>query len=301
MGIKNSQLYTLSAHFKQRAKERFDIESDKCLKWFRQMSGKANEHKEQKCSNANRIAYVTKDGILFILDVKTYKAVTCFKVEKKKKNKKRDLKDILNSSEVNQTDVTQPTIETEFTPITDETEFIPIAESLPLTTTTSVEGFADTDELVKFSSTSADNADDGFYCLSETQDTNIPASKEDKFIDINNNNYATFEEEVLRLERRANLKNAKEFFHVIEEDIERFYKNYQLIKNGVLSDKNYGHLQELNQDIDVIADAFRTLKKLEQNYKILYKNKRSYEQEILQKVLLESPKSNESDGFYTKH
>ena len=54
------------------------------------MSGKANEHKEQKCSNANRIAYVTKDGILFILDVKTYKAVTCFKVEKKKKNKKKD-------------------------------------------------------------------------------------------------------------------------------------------------------------------------------------------------------------------
>lgn len=289
MGIKNSQLYTLSAHFKQRAKERFDIESDKCLKWFRQMSGKASEHKEQKCSNANRVAYVTKDGILFILDVKTYKAVTCFKVEKK--NKKRDLKDILNSSEVNQTDVTQPTIETNTTPI------IKIAESLPSTSTTSVEDFADADELVEFSSTSTDNADDGFCYLSETEDANIPVSKEDKFIDINNNNYATFEEEVLRLERRANLKNAKEFFHVIEEDIERFYKNYQLIKNGVLSDKNYGHLQELNQDIDVIANAFRTLKKLEQNYKILDKNKRSYEQEIL----LESPKSNESDGFYTKH
>ena len=287
MGIKNSQLYTLSAHFKQRAKERFDIESDKCLKWFRQMSGKANEHKEQKCSNANRIAYVTKDGILFILDVKTYKAVTCFKVEKKKKNKKRDLKDILNSSEVNQTDVTQPTIETNANPTLD---------ILSSTTTDLLESFADADELVEFSSTSADNADDGFYCLSETQDTNIPASKEDKFIDINNNNYATFEEEVLRLERRANLKNAKEFFHVIEEDIERFYKNYQLIKNGVLSDKNYGHLQELNQDIDVIANAFRTLKKLEQDYKILDKNKRIFEQEML----FESSKFDESDNFYTK-
>ena len=266
MGIKNSQLYTLSAHFKQRAKERFDIESDKCLKWFRQMSGKANEHKEQKCSNANRIAYVTKDGILFILDVKTYKAVTCFKVEKKKKNKKRDLKDILNSSEVNQTDVTQPTIETEFTPITDETEFIPIIESLPSASTGSVETFID--DVAKFSSTSTDNADDGFYYLSD-QDANIPVSKENKFIDINNNNYATFEEEVLRLERRANLKNAKEFFHVIEEDIERFYKNYQLIKNGVLSDKNYGHLQELNHDIDVITNAFRTLNELNKDYRIL--------------------------------
>lgn len=262
MGIKNSQLYTLSSHFKQRAKERFDIDSDKCLKWFRQMSGKANEHKEQNCSNANRVAYITKDGILFILDVKTYKAVTCFKVEKKKK--KRDLKDILNSPEVNQTDVTKST---------NEAEFIPIAESLPLTTTIPVESFADADELVKFSSTSADNADDGFYCLSETQDADVPVRKENKFIDINNNNYATFEEEVLRLERRANLKNAKEFLQVIEEDVERFYKNYQRIKNGVLSDKNYGHLQELNQDIDVIADAFRTLKKLEQNYKILDKNK----------------------------
>ena len=285
MGIKNSQLYTLSAHFKQRAKERFDIESDKCLKWFRQMSGKANEHKEQKCSNANRIAYVTKDGILFILDVKTYKAVTCFKVEKKKKNKKRDLKDILNSSEVNQTDVTQPTI---------ETEFIPIIESLPSASTGSVETFIE--DVANFSSTSTDNADDGFYCLSDTQDADIPVSKEDKFIDINNNNYTTFEEEVLRLERRANLKNAKEFLQVIEKDVERFYKNYQLIKNGVLSEKNYGHLQELNQDIDVIANAFRTLKKLEQDYKILDKNKRIFEQEML----FESSKFDESDNFYTK-
>lgn len=296
MGIKNIQLYTLSAHFKERAKERFDIDSDKCLKWFRQTSEKADEHKEQKCSNTNRVAYVTKDGVLFILDTKIHKAVTCFEIEKKKKKKKRDLKDILNSPEVNQTDVTQPTIETDTTPI------IEITESLPSVSTGSVETFID--DVAKFSSTSTDNADNGFYCLSDNQDTQITdahISKENKFIDINNNNYATFEEEVLRLERRANLKNAKEFFHVIEEDIERFYKNYQLIKNGVLSDKNYGHLQELNQDIDVIANAFRTLKKLEQNYKILDKNKQSYEQEILQKILLESPKSNESDGFYTKH
>lgn len=262
MGIKNIQLYTLSAHFKERAKERFNIDSDKCLKWFRQTSEKADEHKEQKCSNTNRVAYVTKDGVLFILDTKIYKAVTCFEIEKKKKKKKRDLKDILNSPEVNQTDVTKSTIETELTSITDETEFTPITESLPLATTTSVETFVE-------NVTSADNADDGFYCLSETQDANIPASEEDKFIDINNNNYATFEEEVLRLERRANLKNAKEFFHVIEEDVERFYKNYHLIKNGVLSDKNYGHLQELNQDIDVIANAFRTLNDLNRGYEII--------------------------------
>lgn len=214
------------------------------------------------------------------MDTKIHKAVTCFEIEKKKKKKKRDLKDILNSPEVNQTDVTQPTIETDTTPI------IEITESLPLATTASVEDFTDADELVKFSSTSADNADDGFYYLSETQDANIPVSKENKFIDINNNNYATFEEEVLRLERRANLKNAKEFFHVIEEDVERFYKNYQLIKNGVLSEKNYGHLQELNQEIDVIADAFRTLKKWNKIIKFWIKinkvmNKKSYKKSCL--------------------
>lgn len=280
MGVKKYQLYKLSEHFKQRAKLRFGIEDDKCQKWFNSVAQRAKEYKEQQCSNKNRVAYITSDRILFILDVATYTAITCY-LPKKKEN----LKDILNSSEVNQP---TPTIETDTTPI------IEITESLPLATTDSVETF--TDDV-----TSADNADDGFYCLSETQDANIPVSKEDKFIDINNNNYATFEEEVLRLERRANLKNAKEFLQVIEKDVERFYKNYQLIKNGVLSEKNYGHLQELNQDIDVIADAFRTLKKLEQNYKILDKNKQSYEQEILQKILLESPKSNESDGFYTKH
>ena len=288
MGVKKYQLYKLSEHFKQRAKLRFGIEDDKCQKWFNSVAQRAKEYKEQQCSNKNRVAYITSDRILFILDVATYTAITCY-LPKKKEN----LKDILNSPEANQTDMTQPTIGTDTTPI------IEITESLPSTSTGSVETFID--DVAKFSSTSADNADDGFCYLSETEDANIPVSKEDKFIDINNNNYATFEEEVLRLERRANLKNAKEFFHVIEEDVERFYKNYQLVKNGVLSDKNYGHLQELNQDIDVIADAFRTLKKLEQNYKILYKNKRSYEQEILQKVLLESPKSNESDGFYTKH
>lgn len=199
--------------------------------------------------------------MLFILDTKIHKAVTCFEIEKKKKKKKRDLKDILNSPEVNQTDVTQPTIETDTTPI------IEITESLPSVSTGSVETFID--DVAKFSSTSTDNADDGFYCLLETQDANIPVSKEDKFIDINNNNYATFEEEILRLERRANLKNAREFFHVIEEDVERFYKNYHLIKNGVLSDKNYEHLQELNQDIDVIANAFRTLNELNKDYRIL--------------------------------
>lgn len=265
MGVKKYQLYTLSKHFKKRAKKRFGIEADACQKWFNSVAQRAKEYKKKKCSNPNRLAYITSDKILFILNVSTYKAITCYKY-----GKADELEDILVSPEANQP---TPTTEADTTPI------IEIAESLPSASTTSVEDFADADELVEFSSTSTDNADDDFYYLSDTQDAEIPVSKEDKFIDINNNNYATFEEEVLRLERRANLKNAKEFFHVIEEDIERFYKNYHLIKNGVLSDKNYGHLQELNQDIDVIANAFRTLKKMEQDYKILDKNKRIFEQE----------------------
>ena len=279
MGVKKYQLYTLSKHFKKRAKKRFGIEADACQKWFNSVAQRAKEYKKKKCSNPNRLAYITSDKILFILDVSTYKAITCYKCGK------ADLEYILASPETNQP--------------TSEADTILDSTPIPSSSTGSVETFID--DVAKFSSTSTDNADDSFYCLTETQFTNIPVSKEDKFIDINNNNYATFEEEVLRLERRANLKNAKEFLQVIEKDVERFYKNYQLIKNGVLSEKNYGHLQELNQDIDVIADAFRTLKKLEQNYKILDKNKQSYEQEILQKILLESPKSNESDGFYTKH
>lgn len=265
MGVKKYQLYTLSEHFKQRAKLRFSIEDDKCQKWFNSVAQRAKEYKELQCPNPNRVAYITSDRILFILDATTYTAITCYPAKDKKKE---DLADILSNPEVNQTDVTESAIEAGTTPIT---------ESLLLTTTTSV-----------------NDTDDEFPCL-DTQDTDIHVSKEDKFIDINNNNYASFKEEVLRLERRANLKNAKEFLSVIEEDVERFYKNYQRVKNGVLSDKNYGHLQELNQDINVIADAFRTLKKLEQNYKILDKNKQNYEQEIFEPIFL-----SETNGFYTK-
>lgn len=240
MGVKKYQLYTLSKHFKKRAKKRFGIEADACQKWFNSVAQRAKEYKKKKCSNPNRLAYITSDKILFILDVSTYKAITCYKY-----GKADELEDILVSPEANQP---TPTMETDTTPI------IAIAESLPLATTASVENFADADELVKFSSTSTDNADDGFYCLSDNQDTQITdpqVCKENKFIDINNNNYATFEEEVLRLERRANLKNAKEFFHVIEEDIERFYKNYQLIKNGVLSDKKscLNHLNRTSRTV----------------------------------------------------
>ena len=124
------------------------------------------------------------------------------------------------------------------------------------------------DELVEFSSTSTDNADDKVCCSEDTQ-ANKEISRGEKLSSISYNNYASFEEEVLRLERRANLKNAKEFLLVIEEDVEHFYKNYQLIKNGVLSDKNYGHLQELKQDIELIAGIFEGLRILEQDYKII--------------------------------
>lgn len=146
-----------------------------------------------------------------------------------------------------------------------EADTTPVSTPPSSTSTSSLEIYVD--ESVNFSSASADNADDRFY--EPHYPSNIPVSKEEKFVHINNNNYATFEEEVLRLERRANLKNAKEFLQVIEEDVERFYKNYQRIKNGVLSDKNYEHLQELNRDVNVIADAFKFLKVMEQGYKLL--------------------------------
>ena len=241
MGVKKYQNYKLSKHFKKRAKERFGVEAEQCQKWFNSVAQKAKEYKKQVCPNVDRVAYITSDKTLFILDTNTYTAITCYKCGK------ADLEYILASPETN-----QPTSEADTT-----------LDSTPISSSTgTLEALSD--ELIEFSSTSTDNADDGACCAPDAQ-----LSRGEKLANISSNNYATFEEEVLRLERRANLKNAKEFLLVIEEDVERFYKNYQLIKNGVLSDKNYGHLQELKQDIELIAGIFEGLRILEQDYKII--------------------------------
>ena len=246
MGVKKYQIYKLSKHFKKRAKERFGVEAEQCQKWFNSVAQRAKEYKKQVCPNVDRVAYITSDKILFILDTNTYTAITCYKCGK------ADLEYIFASPETNQP--------------TSEADTILDSTPIPSSSTGTLEVLSD--ELVEFSSTSTDNADDK-VCCSEDNQANKEISRGEKLSSISYNNYASFEEEVLRLERRANLKNAKEFLLVIEEDVERFYKNYQLIKNGVLSDKNYGHLQELKQDIELIAGIFEGLRILEQDYKII--------------------------------
>ena len=66
-----------------------------------------------------------------------------------------------------------------------------------------------------------------------TEEFPFPAMEPDKdemFINIRNRNYATFKKEIVTLEQKATFENAKEFMIVIEDDIERFYKNFHKVK-----------------------------------------------------------------------
>ena len=83
--------------------------------------------------------------------------------------------------------------------------------------------------------------------------------KDEEFINISNKNYAMFKKEIATLEQKAIFENTKEFMTVIEDDIERFYKNFHKVKNGDFSEKNYGCLSEINYDIKTIAETFEKL------------------------------------------
>lgn len=87
----------------------------------------------------------------------------------------------------------------------------------------------------------------------------MPVDKDEQFINIRNRNYATFKKEIATLEKEATFKNAKEFMIVIEDDIERFYKNLHKIKDCNFSEENYGYLSELNCDVKTIAETFEKL------------------------------------------
>ena len=68
-----------------------------------------------------------------------------------------------------------------------------------------------------------------------------------------------FKKEIATLEQKAIFENTKEFMTVIEDDIERFYKNFHKVKNGDFSEENYGCLSEINYDIKTIAETFEKL------------------------------------------
>lgn len=70
-----------------------------------------------------------------------------------------------------------------------------------------------------------------------TEEFPFPAMEPDKdemFINIRNRNYAAFKKEIVTLEQKATFENTKEFMIVIEDDIERFYKNFHKIKDAML-------------------------------------------------------------------
>lgn len=83
--------------------------------------------------------------------------------------------------------------------------------------------------------------------------------KDEEFINISNKNYATFKKEIATLEQKAIFENTKEFMTVIEDDIERFYKNFHKVKDGIFSEENYNCLSELNCDVKTIAETFEKL------------------------------------------
>ena len=83
--------------------------------------------------------------------------------------------------------------------------------------------------------------------------------KDEEFINISNKNYAMFKKEIATLEQKAIFENTKEFMTVIEDDIERFYKNFHKVKNSDFSEENYGCLSEINYDIKTIAETFEKL------------------------------------------
>ena len=95
-----------------------------------------------------------------------------------------------------------------------------------------------------------------------TEEFPFPAMEPDKdemFINIRNRNYAAFKKEIVTLEQKATFENTKEFMIVIEDDIERFYKNFHKIKDGIFSEENYSYLSELNCDVKTIAETFEKL------------------------------------------
>ncbi|MCY7187279.1 hypothetical protein [Streptococcus gallolyticus] len=87
----------------------------------------------------------------------------------------------------------------------------------------------------------------------------VTIDKDEEFINISNKNYAMFKKEIATLEQKAIFENTKEFMTVIEDDIERFYKNFHKVKNGEFSEENYGCLSEINYDIKTIAETFEKL------------------------------------------
>lgn len=78
MGLSYGNEYTWTAHFKQRAKERFSIEEDGIKKWINRQIHTLTFLDDGDCEHRKR--YISDDGIIFVCDVQKRQFVTCFAI-----------------------------------------------------------------------------------------------------------------------------------------------------------------------------------------------------------------------------
>ena len=84
--------------------------------------------------------------------------------------------------------------------------------------------------------------------------------------DIHENNVASFKKDVTYLVNRYRLKEAKELFKNIGEDLDDFYRLSQAVKNGQLSERNSKRLEELLGKFHVIKAAMRIIENKRGDY-----------------------------------
>ena len=97
---------------------------------------------------------------------------------------------------------------------------------------------------------------------------NYQESKEEEeaYTDIHENNVASFKKDVTYLVNRYRLKEAKELFKNIGEDLDDFYRLSQAVKNGQLSERNSRRLEELLGKFHVIKAAMRIIENKRGDY-----------------------------------
>ena len=93
-----------------------------------------------------------------------------------------------------------------------------------------------------------------------------PKEEEEAYTDIHENNVASFKKDVNYLINRYRLKEAKELFENIGEDLDDFYRLSQAVKNGQLSERNSKRLEELLGKFHVIKAAMRIIENKRGDY-----------------------------------
>ena len=93
-----------------------------------------------------------------------------------------------------------------------------------------------------------------------------PKEEEEAYTDIHENNVASFKKDVNYLVNRYRLKEAKELFENIGEDLDDFYRLSQAVKNGQLSERNSKRLEELLGKFHVIKAAMRIIENKRGDY-----------------------------------